>query len=336
MQRVKKVFRMAPVVLSDSGVDPALTPPASGATPPASSSPYRSARPTVGIVLLIFSACVLSGLDASGKWIMAAGLPLLVVCWVRYVIHLCLALALVLPVKGLHALRTRRPRDQVLRGAFMLASTLSFFTTLSRLPQAEATAINFLAPLLMLALAPWILKEPTRVSRWIAAAVGFTGVLIIIRPGGELDIIGVGFGLLTACLVAAQSIATRRVAVDDFLTTLIWSGAVGSLVLSIALPFALPSALPILASFGPLHWIVLCCTGLWGCLGHLLQIKAFQNAPASMLAPFVYFQIIAAAGLGWAIWGQFPDLLTWIGIAVICVSGIGIGTYEWRTGQDKR
>src|SRR5690606_16774732 len=109
--------------------------------------------------------------------------------------------------------------------------------------------------------------------------------------------------------------------------------AVGSVVMTLLLPFSLPSALPLLASFSLLHWIVLACTGLWGCLGHLLQIKAFRNAPASMLAPFVYFQIISAAGLGWLVWGQFPDMLTWVGIAIICISGIGIGTYEWRTRQ---
>ncbi|HEY9281445.1 MAG TPA: DMT family transporter [Eoetvoesiella sp.] len=291
--------------------------------------------PIAGILLLIVSACVLSGLDASGKWIMAAGLPLLAVTWVRYVVHLILALILVVPTKGWRAIRSRSPRDQIVRGVFMLASTLGFFTTLSRLPQAEATAINFLAPLLMLALAPWILKEPARTSRWIAAGIGFAGVLIIVRPGGGLDLIGVMFGLITACLVAAQSIATRRVAVDHSSTTLVWSGAVGSVVLSISLPFALPSALPVLATFQPVHWFVLIGTGLWGCLGHLLQIQAFRNAPASMLAPFVYFQIISAAGFGWLIWGQFPDLLTWIGISIICISGIGIGAYEWRTSNRK-
>src|SRR5690606_36951894 len=162
---------------------------------------------------------------------------------------------------------------------FIPASTLGFFTTVGRLPQAEATAINFLAPLLLLALAPWVLQEPGRTSRWIAAGIGFIGVLVIVRPGGGLDLVGVGFGLITACLVAAQSIATRRVAVDHSSTTLVWSGAVGSVVLTVLLPFTLPPALPLLASFNLLHWVVLGCTGLWGCLGHLLQIKAFRNAP---------------------------------------------------------
>ncbi|MGE8590849.1 MAG: DMT family transporter, partial [Alcaligenes sp.] len=206
----------------------------------------------------------------------------------------------------------------------------SFFSALRYLPQAEATAINFLAPLLVLSVAPWLLKEPPRLSRWVAAGVGFLGVLIIIRPTGGLHPMGVLFGLITACMFATQYIVTRRVAVDDAMTTLIWSGAVGSLCLTIALPFILPAALPALRQLTAFQWLILVSTGFWGCLGHLLQIQAYQRASASLLAPFVYLQIVAAAALGWMIWGQFPDLFTWIGIAVVCASGITIGALEWR------
>jgi drug/metabolite transporter (DMT)-like permease len=284
-----------------------------------------------GIVVLVLSTMALSSLDASGKWVMGVGgLSLLVLCWFRYVIHLLLVLALVLPARGPRVVRSIRPKAQMVRGGVMLLATLSFFTTLKYLPQAEATAINFLAPLLILAVAPWVLKEPPKLSRWIAAAVGFFGVLIIIRPNGGLDPVGTLFGLLTACLFATQFIATRRVAIDDSLTTLVWSGGVGSLCLTVALPFVLPDMLPVLASFGLKQWLVLCATGVFGALGHLLQIQAYRFAPASLLAPFLYLQIIAAATLGWLVWGQFPDAVTWLGIAVICASGITIGMVEWR------
>ena len=294
------------------------------------------ARPIAGILVLILSTWALSGLDASGKWVMGAGVPLLVLCWVRYVVHLGLVLTLVLPSRGARALRSRRMRDQALRGAIMLAATLSSFMTLRHLPQAEATAINFLAPLIILALAPWILHEPARLSRWVAAGVGFAGVLIVIRPGAGLDPIGTIFGLITACVFAAQYIVTRRLANDDPFTTLIWSGAVGSICLTIALPFILPSALPMLASLGPLQWAILISTGAWGCLGHLLQIQAYRQAPASMLAPFLYFQIASASALGWLIWSQFPDALSWLGIAIICASGITIGMVEWRSARRRQ
>ncbi|NYT44244.1 DMT family transporter [Pollutimonas thiosulfatoxidans] len=291
---------------------------------------YGVTRPILGISLVVLAAWALSGLDASGKWIMGAGVSLLMLCWVRYVVHLLLVLALVMPSRGLGVFRCLRPGAQLARGSIMLLATLSFFTTLRYLPQAEATAINFLAPLIMLAVAPWVLKEPARLSRWVAAGVGFLGVLIIVRPSAGLDPIGTAFGLLTACMMAAQYIATRRVAVDDPFTTLVWSGAVGSVVLTIALPFILPDALPFLATLNGWHWFVLISTGFWGAAGHLLQIQAYRFAPASMLAPFVYLQIISAAALGWLIWGQFPDALSWLGVAVICASGITIGMVEWR------
>ncbi|MCH1880173.1 DMT family transporter [Alcaligenes ammonioxydans] len=303
-------------------------------TTQSSSLPRTSLTPTAfplaGVLILILSSWALSGLDASGKWIMGFGVPLLVMCWFRYVVHLALVLALVLPVKGHKILRSTRPKAQILRGTVMMLSTFSFFTALSYLPQAEATSINFLAPLLVLSVAPWILKEPPRLSRWIAAGVGFLGVLIIIRPTAGLDPLGVMFGLITACMFATQFIATRRVAVDNSLTTLIWSGAVGSICLTIALPFLLPAALPALKELTIFQWLILISTGLWGCLGHLLQIQAYQRASASLLAPFVYLQIVAAAALGWLIWGQFPDMFTWIGIGVVCASGIVIGALEWR------
>lgn len=305
-------------------------------TAPAPTGPQSGARPTrplVGIVLLILSAWVLSCLDASGKWVMEAGVPLWLLCWVRYLVHLLLVLALVLPRRGLGVLRSVRPREQLLRGGSMLLATMAFFTTLSYMPQAEATAINFLAPLLVLALAPWVLKEPPRISRWVAAAIAFGGVLIIVRPGGGLHPLGVMFGLLTACCFAAQFIATRRVARDDPYTSLIWSGAVGTVCLTLALPVILPPALPVLAELSAVNWLLLISTGVSGALGHLLQIGAYRNAPASTLAPFVYLQIVSATAVGWMFWGHFPDSLTWLGIAIICTSGIGIGVLEWRRSR---
>jgi len=286
--------------------------------------------PFAGIALVILASWSLSTLDTSGKWIMAAGLPLAFLCWVRFTVHLALVAALI-PSSALRAaLRPRRPYAQLLRGTVMLVATFSFFTALQYMPQAEATSINFLAPLIVLASAPWILREPARLSRWAAALTGFAGILIIIRPGSGLDPVGVSFGLLTALLFSIQYVCTRLVAIDSPMTTLIWSGGVGAICLTAALPFIVPAAWPVLRGFGPLEWLVMASTGLWGALGHVLQIQAYRLAPASLLAPFLYLQIVAASILGWLVWGDFPDALTWLGIAVICGSGIAIGAIEWR------
>ena len=133
--------------------------------------------------------------------------------------------------------------------------------------------------------------------------------------------------------MAAQFIATRGVAADDPFTTLIWSGAFGTFGLTLAMPFTLADALPVLASFSPLQWLVLVSTGLSGALGHLLQIGAYRNAAASTLAPFIYVQIVSATTMGWLIWGHFPNAISWMGIAIVCGSGISIGLIEWRRRQ---
>lgn len=303
----------------------------SAGSPPRSTLP--AGRLMVGIAVLYASMWCLSTLDASSKWVLAAGVPVLVVAWFRYVVHLLLVTSLIVPLRGWRILRPKRVQDQALRGGFMLCATLMFFLTLRRLPQAEATAIIFLAPLIVLATAPWVLKEKPQLSRWIAAAVGFTGVMIVVRPGSGLDPLGVVLGLITAVFFAAQFIATRRVANEDPFTTLIWSGAVGALGLTAILPFVLPPAMPVLAHMGLWEWVVMLSTGVSGALGHLLQIQAYRNAPASVLAPLVYLQITCAATLGWLIWGQFPGPLTWLGIAITCGSGAGIALYEWRRSR---
>ncbi|WP_407932631.1 DMT family transporter [Castellaniella denitrificans] len=301
--------------------------------------PGPAARQTLtGVLLLIVSMWALSGLDASGKYLMGAdiGAPLFVVCLLRYGVHTALTLFTIIPARGWKALRCSQPRAQVTRGLSMLAATMLFFTTLHYLPLGQATAINFLAPLIVLAIAPWALKEPPFLSRWIAAGIGLLGVLVVVRPGSGLDPTGTLFGLMTACALASQYLSSRRVAVDDPYTTLIWSGAVGSMVMVLALPFYWRDLAALAMRLSATQWLVLLGTGFWGCLGHFLQIQAYRRAPASLLAPFVYFQIVSAAALGWLIWGQFPDPVSWLGIAVVCASGITIGLIEWRRNRARR
>lgn len=299
--------------------------------PPSPAGP--PARQTLsGVLLLITSMWALSGLDASGKYLMGVdvGVSLLVVCLVRYGVHMVLAMVVVIPSRGWGILRCRRPKAQMVRGMSMLAATMLFLIAASYLPLSQTTAINFLAPLIVLSVAPWVLKEPLFLSRWVAAGFGLLGVLVVVRPDAGLDPVGTMFGLLTACALAVQHISSRQVAVDDPYTTLIWSGAVGSAVTVLALPFHWQELVELPERLSALGWLVLLGTGFWGCLGHFLLIQAYRQASASLLAPFVYFQIVSAAVLGWLIWGQFPDLVSWLGIAIICGSGITIGMIEWR------
>jgi len=289
--------------------------------------------PLTGILLLLASVFALATLDASGKWVMAAGVPLLVFCWFRYLVHFFLMCAVAIPGRGLSVFQSKHPKKQTIRAIAMLCATLTFFTTLKYLHQAEATAIIFISPLLMLAIAPWLLKEAPKRSRWVAAAFGLLGVLIVIRPTAGLPAAGVIAGLLTACLFASQHLLTRLVASDHAYTTSLWSSGFGTLALTCALPWTLIAALPILSEMDASYWILMLSTGITGGTGHLLQSMAYRRAPASTLAPFIYMQMIAAVTMGWLFWGHFPDGVTWIGIAVICGSGIMNSLSEWKQNK---
>src|SRR5690625_496652 len=129
----------------------------------------NTTHPIAGTIILVLSTWALSTLDASGKWVMAAGLSLFFMVWVRYVLHLILVVALVVPVKGWQVFRARQPGMQIMRGVVMLLATYSFFTALSYMPQAEATAINLLPPLIVLADAPVVPRQPPAVPRSVAA-----------------------------------------------------------------------------------------------------------------------------------------------------------------------
>lgn len=284
-----------------------------------------------GILLLICSLAFLSTLDASGKLLTQAGVPVLVVSWVRYVVHTGLLAAVLLPRRGKALLRTQSLKRQMVRAVLMILSTVLFFSVLHRVPLAQATAMNFLAPFIVMALAPWLLRESHRLHRWLGVAAGFAGMLVIVRPGGQLDGVGVALGLLTALVFALFQISTRRVAADDPLTTNFYSGLLGSAVLTLGLPFYWD--MPQLA---PWQWALLLSTGVTGLVGHTLQTAAYARVPASLLAPFFYVQIVYATTLGWLIFRQLPDALTWLGIAMIVCAGVAVALREARLARAAR
>lgn len=281
-----------------------------------------------GILLLVASLWLLSVLDASGKLLVMAGVPVLVVSWFRYVVHIVLMSAVLLPTRGRALLHTKSLPRQLVRGSLMILTSVLFFSVLKRVPLAEGTAMNFMAPFFVMAMAPWLLGEPHRLHRWIGVAVGFAGMLVVVRPGGQLDREGVLLGLLTAFAFALFQISTRRVAHDDPLTTNFYGGMFGTVVLTLALPLYWE-----MPQLSPWQWALLVSTGLTGFLGHWIQTAAYARAPATALAPFAYLQIVSAAGLGWAIFGQLPDALTWAGVALIVAAGLGVAWKETRLAR---
>ena len=279
----------------------------------------------VGILFYVGGLWVLSALDVTGKVLAALGLPVLLICWFRYLAHVLVVAMVVLPRRGRALFHTRSLWRQLQRGGLMILTTVLFFSLLARAPLAEATALSFFAPLFMLALAPWLLREGHRAHRWLGAIVGFLGMLIVVRPGGQLSPSSSALGALTALSFACLNISTRRVAHDDPLTTNLYGGLTGMVALTVALPFFWRT--PQLEAW---QWALLASMGVTGFLGQWLQISGFKLASASLLAPFMYLQILSAAFFGWFVFRQLPDPVTAAGIVLICAAGLCVAVFEGR------
>jgi drug/metabolite transporter (DMT)-like permease len=289
------------------------------------------------IILMTCALMILICLDASGKYLGQAGVPVAASAWSRYVGHFLVVLAMFYPRDGAKLFRPLRPGVQWVRGLLMVVVTLLYFAALKYLPLAEATALFFLTPIITTGLAAWLLHE--RPSRWtlIAIAFGFAGVLVVVRPGGNLSLVGVLLVIAAAFCNAGYQTLTRasshakperaatersqRVAAEPSErvgTQLLYSGLVGTIVLTAALPFWWEGDW--IARADTVTRVVFLAVGVLGALGHLLLIRAYTLAPASTLAPWMYIQLLWSALIGWFIFGHAPDWITVAGMLLIGLS----------------
>lgn len=277
-----------------------------------------------GILLLLWSGVIFTFADSLAK-AATLTLPILQVGWGRYIFHFVF-----LPAFGerpfarsswsIHGwarlLRTRHLALQLVRSVLLLVVTLSYFGAIHYVPLADAAAVAFLEPLLIMALAHVFLKEHVGLRRWIAVVVGLVGVIVVIRPGFGMAHWGILFAVLTAVCAAVYVILTRVCSkYDSAATSLAYSSLAGVVGLSIVMPFVWQPA-------DLTHWLMFLGLGLAGGYGHFLVIKAFAIAPGSTLAPFLYVQMIWIVAAGWFLFGDWPIWSTWAGIALICGSGL--------------
>jgi drug/metabolite transporter (DMT)-like permease len=226
--------------------------------------------------------------------------------------------------------RTHHPALQFLRSAFLLTATLCFFGALRYLPLAEGSAITFLAPIFVIVLSgPLLGERPTR-SRWVASVAGFMGILILVRPGSAIFHPATLLLVVAALCNALYFLMTRKLAGENAYTTLVYSALVGTVGLSLALPWQLHGGAP------TLHEAALfLLLGLFAGLGHWFVIRAYLLAPASLLTPFAYLQIIWATLYGFAIFGQLPDRWSALGMAVIVANGLWLALQaRWPFRRD--
>ena len=242
--------------------------------------------------------------------------PVEMIVWARYAVPLVLLLAVFLPQRGRRMLRTAFPLLQLIRGVLLTAGTVFIVFAYRVMPIAEAQAISFIHPVLLTLLAVVFLGEKVSRLGWVAVLLGFSGVLVIVRPGGGLFTIAALLPLGLALSFSSYQIFTRLVArQEDSINSLYCVLLVGSVVMSLALPFAwiAPTAK------GLLFFALI---GITSGAGHFLTIKALEYAPASLLAPFAYIQLLWVSILGTAVFGDFPDSVTLIGKAIVVAGGL--------------
>ena len=281
--------------------------------------PLRRALPLVLLAGVFFST-----LDATAKYLVRDHTLFLVV-WARYVGQMLVTTPIAWHRVGPGFWRTSNLRIQLVRSLCLVIATLCFFGGLRYLPLAEASAITFLAPMCAIVLSMPVLGErPTR-ARWTSALVGFAGVLVLLRPGSAVFHPATGFLVLAAISNALYQLLTRKLPNDTPHTTLFYSGLVGAAGLSLALPFVeTPDVMTVRDA------MFLLVLGLLAGLGHWALIAAFLRAPASLIAPFTYLHMIWATFYGFAIFGQLPDALSAVGMAIIVASGVGLMLHERR------
>ena len=277
-------------------------------------------RRLLGIGLALLAYFMFTGIDSSAKWLGLVGIPFMQIVFLRYIIHLGLVSAINLPRQGLALARTGNMRLQVLRSISLLGASVSNFIAVQYLPLTVTGAIAFTMPLILCALSVPMLGETVGWRRWTAIVVGFAGVLIIVRPGTDAFHPASLLSLFGAISSAFYFIFTRRASgIDSAATSQFYLGIFATVVLA---PFALTNWVWPDTMDG---WVAFFAIGIFGFVGHQLITLAYGFAPAAVIAPFSYLQIIFMALSGWLIFAQLPDASLYLGAPIV----IGSGLYIW-------
>jgi drug/metabolite transporter (DMT)-like permease len=267
---------------------------------------------------MLLATCCFGCLDTMSKYLVAH-YPASALVWLRYVLQTLVMMAIFLPRMGRALVRTSAPGVQLVRGLALVLSSVVFVVALSHMKIAEVASIVFLAPIIVALAGGPLLGERVSARTWLALAGGFSGVLLIIRPGGDAFTWWALLPLGCAFFFAGYQILTRKVAGhDDPIATLFFPGLIACFVVPPVFPgaFNLPTV--------PLHAAMLVAIGVLGAVGHFLLIRAHAMAPATLLAPFGYSQLLVVMVLGFLVFGELPDGIALIGIALIAGSGLGL------------
>lgn len=269
-----------------------------------------------GIALMVGAMMVVPFMDALAK-LLSSRYPVLQLVWARFFFHFLLVLPIALWRHGGSVLAAPAPTLQIGRGLCLMGATICFFGAIRTIPLADAIALIFFDAVIIVILSAVLLKEKVPPGRIVASVIGLAGVLLIVQPGfGNFQWASL-LALAAAFFFALYFLSTRYLSGNTPpLVMLAWQGVGGFVVMSVLVPLVWVSPTPAdLAMMGAL--------GVIGASGHLLLIRAFEYAEASLLAPFLYTEIIMQVLLGYWLFGDIPNRWAVSGIALI----IGVGVY---------
>lgn len=300
-------------------------------------APAPLTNPRIGMACAAGAAMVFSSNDMLVK-LLSGGYPLHQIVFIRSIVGILMMVLIVAPLEGARAtLWTPRWKVHALRGLFVTLANLTFFTALAAMPLAEATAIFFIAPLLITGLSVIFLGEFVGPRRWAAVAVGFLGVLVVMRPGSASFQLAALLPLEAALFYAGIHILTRKLGMGERASTM---------ALYIQVVFFFVAGLwGLIAGDGSFMlwdhpslrflftaWVwpvgvdmltILAVGVLSGCGAYLIT-QAYRQGEAALIAPFEYLSLMMSVGWSYLIWGYAPDLWAGLGIALILGAGLFI------------
>lgn len=276
-------------------------------------------RPLLGISLIIGATLMFAANDATNKYLLVTyDVPL--VAAMRYIVHALLMLAVLGPSRGRQLFVVRHRGLVAIRSICLVIGSLFASLALQRMPIAETTSIIYLSPILVVLLARPVLGERIGLLGWLAALGGFAGVVLIARPGAGLDPVGVVFALCNVVMSVTYYLLSRILAHSErTLALLFYSALAGAICFGLAMPWYWFGAVPSVVEMA-----MFLSLGMTAAIGHFCFTAANRYAEASLLAPMSYLHLLWAGILGWLVFGQLPDHVGLIGMAVIGLAGVAV------------
>ena len=273
------------------------------------------------IIFSLLGWMFLPVMDGFAKYL-SADLPILQITWARYFFTVVFTLPIMFFFFKKQLVWSDKPKLQILRGLILLFANICFFYSISVIALAKALTLAFIAPLIVTAFSPLLLGEKVGFKRWTAVVIGFIGSLVVIRPGFlEINLASVS-ALGTGFLYGFYLIITRKLSTSDNpLLTLLITGMVGAVLVSLIIPFYWVK--PTIN-----QWSLMAGIGGFACIGHLFLILSLKYADASKLAPLGYTEIIPNVLIGYYFFSEIPDSWTYLGLVIIVLSGLYISRRE--------